>query len=49
MYSYLNGEIKEINPNSITIDIGGVGYEVLTPNPYEFKLDTDDQVYIYQV
>ena len=47
MYSYLNGEIKEINPNSITIDIGGVGYEVLTPNPYEFKLDTVDKAYIY--
>ena len=47
MYSYLKGEIKEINPNSITIDIQGVGYEVLTPNPYEYKLDTFDKAYIY--
>ena len=47
MYSYLIGEVKEINPNSITIDIGGVGYEVRTPNPYEFKLDTIDKAFIY--
>jgi Holliday junction DNA helicase RuvA len=47
MYSYLKGKITEINPNNVTVDVGGVGYEVLTPNPYEFKLDTDDQVYIY--
>ena len=47
MYSYLIGEVKEINPNSITIDIGGVGYEVRTPNPYQFKLDTIDKAFIY--
>lgn len=47
MYSYLKGQVTEINPSSITIDINGVGYEVLTPNPYEFKLDTIDKAYIY--
>ena len=47
MYSYLNGTISEVNPNSITIDINGVGYEVLTPNPYEYKIDTKDKAYIY--
>jgi Holliday junction DNA helicase RuvA len=47
MYSYLIGKVAEINPSSITIDINGVGYEVLTPNPYEYKLDTTDKAYIY--
>jgi len=47
MYSYLIGEVKEINPNSITIDISGDGSEVRTPNPYQFKLDTIDKAFIY--
>ena len=47
MYSYLKGTVTEIHPNSITIDIGGVGYSVLSPNPYEFKLETIDKAFIY--
>lgn len=47
MYSYLNGLVTEINPNSITIDINGVGYEVLTPNPYEYKINTEGKAFIY--
>lgn len=47
MYSYLKGITTEINPNNITVDINGVGYAVLTPNPYEFKLDQEVKVYIY--
>ena len=47
MYSYIKGKVTEVNPNSVTIDINGVGYEILTPNPYEFKLDTEDKAYIY--
>ena len=47
MIGYLNGTIAEINPNKIIVDINGVGYEVFTPNPYEFKLDTIDKVFTY--
>ena len=47
MYSYLKGTITEVNHNSITIDINGVGYEVLSPNPYEYKLETIDKAFIY--
>lgn len=47
MYSYLKGKITEINPNNVTVDVQGVGYEVLTPNPYEFKRDQEEMVYIY--
>lgn len=47
MYSYLIGTITEINPNNVTVDVGGVGYAVFTPNPYEFKLETIDKVHIY--
>ncbi|AIO19185.1 Holliday junction ATP-dependent DNA helicase RuvA [Candidatus Izimaplasma bacterium HR1] len=47
MYSYLQGEITEIHPNYITVDINGVGYLVFTPNPYEFKLTEVERVYIH--
>ena len=47
MYSYLNGKITEIKPNKITVDVNNVGYEVITPNPYEFKLDELIKVFIF--
>lgn len=47
MYSYLKGMVTEIHPNNITLDVQGVGYEVFTPNPYEFHLEQQDKVYIY--
>ena len=47
MYSYLNGVVTEINPNNITIDVNNVGYEVFTPNPYEFKLNEVEKVFIF--
>ncbi len=48
MYNYLNGEITEINPKNITVDVGGVGYLVNTPNPFDFKLNDLTKVFIYQ-
>jgi Holliday junction DNA helicase RuvA len=47
MYSYLNGLVTEINPNNITIEVNNIGYEVFTPNPYEFKLDEIAKVYVF--
>lgn len=48
MYSYIIGNIKEINTNSIVIDNNGIGYFVYTPNPYSLKLGEEIKVYIYQ-
>lgn len=47
MYTYIKGTVKEIRPSSITLDNQGIGYEILTPNPYEFKLEQENLVYIY--
>lgn len=47
MFSYLNGKITEIKPNKITVDVANVGYEVITPNPYEFKKDELIKVFIF--
>jgi Holliday junction DNA helicase RuvA len=47
MYSYLNGVVTEIQPNYITVEINGIGFEVLTPNPYEFHLQKPAKVYTF--
>ena len=47
MYSYLNGTITEILPNKITVDVNNIGYEVITPNPYDYKLDEELKVFIH--
>lgn len=48
MYSYIIGTIKEISPNYVTLDNNGIGYLILTPNPYVFKLDEVMTLYLYQ-
>ncbi|MBN2540499.1 MAG: Holliday junction branch migration protein RuvA [Bacilli bacterium] len=48
MYNYIKGNITEINPNYITVENNGIGYQVITPNPYAFILHTEATVYLYQ-
>jgi len=47
MYSYLKGIITEILPNKVTVEVNNVGYEVITPNPYDFKKDEEIKVFIH--
>ena len=37
MISYLNGEIVEINYDSIVVDCNGVGYHVYVSRPQDFS------------
>lgn len=48
MYSYIKGTITEIESNYITIDVNGIGYLVYTANPYQFEIDKEYKVYLYQ-
>lgn len=47
MYSYLNGIVTDIYPDHITIDVNGVGYQVYTPNSYEFHLNQTHKVFLH--
>ncbi len=47
MYNYIIGIVTEIEPSSITLDNNKVGFQVLTPNPYDFEKDAEHKVYIY--
>ena len=48
MYSYIVGEIVEIDSSSVVIDNNGIGYLVYTPNPYAFKEQEKTKIYLYQ-
>ncbi len=48
MYSYFKGYVTEIEPEKITIEVQGVGYHIIVPNPFEFKQDDFIKVFIYQ-
>lgn len=48
MYDYIKGIITEISPNYITVENNGIGYQVITANPYAYTLHSELTVYIYQ-
>lgn len=48
MYEYLDGVVVDINPAYIVIDVNGVGYLVNVANPYSFKPDEKQKVYVHQ-
>lgn len=48
MYSYIIGEIKQIEASYIVLENENIGYLVYTANPYKFKIDTRYKIYIYQ-
>lgn len=47
MYNYLKGTVTEIHPNQITMEVNQVGFQVFTPNPYEFHVNEEDKVYVH--
>ena len=48
MYSYIIGEIRQIETSYIVLENENIGYLVYTANPYKFKIDTRYKIYIYQ-
>ena len=48
MYSYIKGQIKEIEPKNIILESNNIGYEIIVPNPYSYSVsDKIITVYIY--
>ena len=48
MYNYIIGKIVEKTGSYIVVDNNGIGYTIYTPNPYAFKDDEVQKVYLYQ-
>ena len=48
MYDYIKGIVTRVTPEYISIEQGGVGWQIMTPNPYAFhKTEEIQQVFTY--
>jgi len=47
MIAYLKGKVTLIQEDSIVVDISGIGYEVICPNPFVFQPYLQEEVLIY--
>lgn len=47
MYNYLKGTVKAIEAKNLTLDVNDVGYQIVAPNPYAFKIDEKVLIYTY--
>ncbi len=48
MYEYIKGIVTIIKPKYIVVEACGVGYQLLVGNPYEFTLNQESTVFVYQ-
>ena len=49
MYEYLIGNVTDVQPDYIVVEVQGIGYRVQVANPYSFDInETPAKVYIYQ-
>ncbi|WP_088007227.1 Holliday junction branch migration protein RuvA [Indiicoccus explosivorum] len=49
MYDYIKGVITRVTPEYVTVEQGGIGWQIFTPNPYVFhSTDSEQQVFLHQ-
>lgn len=48
MFEYIRGIIKTVESSYIVVDNNGIGYKIITGNPYSFNIDEEYIVYVYQ-
>lgn len=47
MYNYLKGTVKAIDAKNLTLDVQGIGFQIVAPNPYAFTIDAQVTIYTY--
>lgn len=47
MIAYIKGMVTSIHDESIIVDVGGVGYEIICTNPFAFQSSLDEEVFVY--
>ncbi|HEY9576037.1 MAG TPA: Holliday junction branch migration protein RuvA [Pseudobacillus sp.] len=47
MYEYIKGSVAFVGPEYIVIENGGIGFQVLTPNPFAFSKYEQQAVTVY--
>ncbi len=48
MYGYIIGKVTKVTPKYIICENSGIGYQIVVPNPYNYKLNEDYKIYTYQ-
>jgi len=49
LFEYITGSVEYTGPEYVVIDHNGIGYQILTPNPYAFRPSKESvRVYTYQ-
>ena len=48
MFNYIKGKIKDVTGNYIVLENNNIGYEINVSNPFQFQIDNDYTVYIYE-
>ncbi|MGE8206106.1 Holliday junction branch migration protein RuvA [Heyndrickxia sp. NPDC080065] len=49
MYEYIVGTVEMVTPEYIVVDNNGIGFQILTPNPFVFSINREPiKIYIYQ-
>lgn len=47
MYAYIEGVIKEIKPSYVVIENHGIGYYIISPNPYSYRIGEEIRIYTH--
>lgn len=47
MYQYIKGVLKEVTPQYITLETGGIGHLINVPNPFRFEAALDSEMTIF--
>ena len=48
MYGYIIGNITKITPKYIICENNKIGYQIVVPNPYSYKLNDEYKIFTYQ-
>ena len=48
MFEYIIGKITYIYPEYIVLESNNIGYKIYTSNPYSYRLDTLEKIFVYE-
>lgn len=47
MIAYIKGKLMMIQEDSIIVDVSGIGYEIICPNPFAFQANLEEEVFVH--
>lgn len=47
LFDYIKGYVTYLNPEYVTVENGGIGYQIFTPNPFLFQVNEMEEITVY--